>query len=491
MTGEKVPVDQIIQKLGEASIKNSTRLNDFENKLDEICQHVAEQNKEASLHLSSEIMTMKNNMAGRIEAIEMQTREMHDTTIMKLEESQQRWNHLMSDVHEMKVDLQKVIMAITTSQESKTINNDPTTRCSSTSDSHRNSPTINESFGNSLSFKNSTARQIRQDENVSPQTAHYELAMPATQTIIIPPPSAIPTFYGNMSENPRQFLIRIKEYTETVNHWNDSSLLKGISQFLRDTALEWYCQLRISHRRPQTWPEFATLFLAQFNSPIRRARQEQEWRECKQHEDETINEFVVRLRTLWTEQKPKETETDLVRRLLCKMRSDLLHMIGISRGESLDEIIIEAQKIEEILYQRSKQQRQHVNKQVSFRDRTPPPSMHYKNNQIGLQTISPRTIPSHQPDTVYNSSTQHNNSTSGRFSGSKSSQYSNYSTQPTSNRQYVQSTDSPICYACGLNGHIKRNCPSQYNSQQSQYSRNHHSKNENGAHVGRDYDAPM
>ncbi|CAF4881920.1 unnamed protein product [Rotaria sp. Silwood1] len=67
----------------------------------------------------------------------------------------------------------------------------------------------------------------------------------------------------------------------------------------------------MSHRRPQTWTEFTDVFLAQFNSPVRGAKQEQEWHECKQKEDETINEFLVCLRALWKEQKPKETEADL------------------------------------------------------------------------------------------------------------------------------------------------------------------------------------
>ena len=86
------------------------------------------------------------------------------------------------------------------------------------------------------------------------------------------------------------------------------------------------------------------------NSPIRSARQEQEWHECKQRENETINEFRVRLRSIWIEQKPKESEVDLIRHLLCKMRSDRLSMIEVSRGASLDEIVFEAQKAEEILY---------------------------------------------------------------------------------------------------------------------------------------------
>jgi hypothetical protein len=36
------------------------------------------------------------------------------------------------------------------------------------------------------------------------------------------------------------------------------------------------------------------------------------------------------------------------------MRTDLLSMIGVPLGASLDEIIREAQKVEEILYRRAK-----------------------------------------------------------------------------------------------------------------------------------------
>ncbi|CAF4950646.1 unnamed protein product, partial [Rotaria magnacalcarata] len=43
---------------------------------------------------------------------------------------------------------------------------------------------------------------------------------------------------------------------------------------------------------------------------MRRARQEQQWKNCKQEENETINEFIVRLRALWQEQKPNENEDD-------------------------------------------------------------------------------------------------------------------------------------------------------------------------------------
>ncbi|CAF3338717.1 unnamed protein product, partial [Rotaria sp. Silwood2] len=213
-----------------------------------------------------------------------------------------------------------------------------------------------------------------QTDNASEEDAQSDIAMPqptnletSMETDIInedsdaatsiPPSSAAPAFHGKHSESPTQFLIRVQEYAESVHAWDRPTLLNGISQFLRDSALEWYCQLRMSHRRPQTWTEFTDVFLAQFNSPVRKAKQEQEWHECKQKEDKTINEFLVRLRALWREQKPKETEADLVKHLFCRMRNDLLNMIGTPRNVSLDELMAEVQQIEEILYRRAKNQR--------------------------------------------------------------------------------------------------------------------------------------
>jgi hypothetical protein len=112
-------------------------------------------------------------------------------------------------------------------------------------------------------------------------------------------------FSGKPSERPRQFLLRVEEYARTVNNWSTETLLKGISQFLKDSAVDWYCQLHHTNTLPTTWIQFSKRFLAQFHSPIRVAQQE----------NETINEFVVRLRSLWLERKPDETEADFIKQL--------------------------------------------------------------------------------------------------------------------------------------------------------------------------------
>jgi hypothetical protein len=181
---------------------------------------------------------------------------------------------------------------------------------------------------------------------------------PVPHTIVLPPSSSVPTFSGKITERPRQFLIRVEEYACTITHWSRETLLRGISQFLRDDAFEWYCQLHQTNDVPTDWNQFAVRFLAQFHSPIRAAQQEQAWLECKQAESETINQFVVRLRSLWLEQKPTENDSDFTKHLFCKMRPDMLNLMNFSRSSSLDHIILEAQKVEEILYLRAKEQRQ-------------------------------------------------------------------------------------------------------------------------------------
>ncbi|CAF2142908.1 unnamed protein product [Rotaria magnacalcarata] len=107
-------------------------------------------------------------------------------------------------------------------------------------------------------------------------------------TIVLPPISSFPSFSGKPIERPRQFLLRVVEYAGTINNWSTDTLLQGISQFLKESALEWYCQLYITNNTPLNWSQFVNRFLARFYSPIRVAQQD----------NETINEFVARLQAI-------------------------------------------------------------------------------------------------------------------------------------------------------------------------------------------------
>ncbi|CAF0931913.1 unnamed protein product, partial [Adineta ricciae] len=196
------------------------------------------------------------------------------------EESKQQWENITKDVRDLKLGLQKISQFITKFQDREE-EEEQARESRATTPRDESNPSINNNQNKQQPITNPTNLN---EINMYNTASSITRIPPTTHTIVIPPTSAIPTFSGNSTENPRQFLIRVQEYTETINHWDSQSLLNGISQFLRGAALEWYCQLRISHRRPQTWIEFTNLFLNQFNSPVRRARQEQLWKECRQEE---------------------------------------------------------------------------------------------------------------------------------------------------------------------------------------------------------------
>ena len=59
--------------------------------------------------------------------------------------------------------------------------------------------------------------------------------------IMIPTSAETPVFHGKHSASPAQFLIRVQEYVKSVCLCDRLILLNDISQFLRESALEWYC----------------------------------------------------------------------------------------------------------------------------------------------------------------------------------------------------------------------------------------------------------
>lgn len=449
MDTEKVTVEQAVKKLSEANNTSNTRLAELEIKITEMNDNITERNKAESQTISNE------------------------TVMAKLAENQKQWSDLTFDVRSLKGELSKLFEAITMSQVTKNDDNQLTENKTSTPHNDLYTSTAEESFECTKPRQNDTTQNTHQTIRVNNNSTAAERTPQLTHTIVMPPAESIPTFHGNISDSPRQFLIQLREYAETTNHWDEQSLLKGISQFLRGTALEWYCHLRTSKHRPQTWVDFTDVFLDQFNSPLLQARQEQLWKECKQEKMETINAFVVRLRTLWREVKPDETENDLGRHLKRKIRDDIAVMMGVPRGETLEEIIKEARKAEEAVLQRAKEKRECR----SFTQEL----HHYNANSTPVENeeeqYEVQAISAQQTKQYHNSYT-------------KRPQYTNYSSQRTTYRRDPHSNYDIKCYACGLKGHTRNHCPNQYNGHQRQDSR-YYPKNGKGARAGRDRGAPM
>ncbi|CAF1176971.1 unnamed protein product, partial [Rotaria magnacalcarata] len=324
---------------------NASKIIKLESQIDEMSKAFQEYREQNISSTRTEFQTVFD----RMESMQALNASYFDEAASKYEESKRQWRHMCTDMNNNMNCILNKLEAIT-----------GTRNMAANTDGNIGHPLQTTTYpttgGSGHSFQ-TNPYLVEAEEKQQATTQSIFPLNGVKHSIIIPPSSAAPAFHGKQSESPTQFLIRVQEYAESVHAWDHPTLLNGISQFLRDSALEWYCQLRMSRSRPKTWVEFTNLFMAQFNSPVRKAKQEQEWHECKQKEDETINEFLVRLRALWREQKPKETEADLVKHLFCRMRNDLLNMIGTPRHVSVDELMAEVQQIEEILYRRAKNQR--------------------------------------------------------------------------------------------------------------------------------------
>lgn len=309
-------VNEAIQNLHDMCIKNEDWIKKLKEQHDELLVNITKK--------QDELETRIGNMETQISDIYMKRTPSFDENQQNLNEIKRQSSEIIKTL--FCLSEQSELNNITHTEK---MTNNPTTS------------TVSVSNMGSDSDYSITTTPSRLKNNIQKLRPH---------STMVPSRSAMPVFCGKYSENPKQFIIRVEEYAATVYGWDQAVLLRGMSQFLEGTALDWYCQLKAFHRCPQRWEEFVNIFLSQFNSPIRIARNKQKWYECKQLENETLNNFLVRLRAIWSEQRPKETESDLVKHFLSRMRSDLCMVLKISPGATLDEIMLEAQKVEEIMH---------------------------------------------------------------------------------------------------------------------------------------------
>ena len=339
MAESKVPLDEVIKRLTDTVTQHATTIRQLQQSFDSLQPQLNHRIETLQANTRQELHTMETNLTDLLASKDNIWTELSNN-MKTITSSVLELKHTISNLHSTSSP------ALTQpSPERLDTDNPPALNATS--------PIINTSTNLPCSFQHTATQPLN--------------------TIVLPPTSSLPTFSGKPTERPRQFLLRVEEYARTVNNWSRDTLLRGISQFLKDDAFEWYCQLYHTNNIPTGWTQFVTRFIAQFHSPIRVAQQEQAWIDCKQKENETSNQFVVRLRSLWLEQRPEEDETQFTKHLFCKMRPDMLNLMNFSLSSSLDLVISEAQKVEEILYLRNKEQHQRdLNKPKSSFTNSPP-----------------------------------------------------------------------------------------------------------------------
>ena len=359
---ERVSIEEAMKRLIEVNVANGNRITQLERQMEEIIKSFAEYREQHTSSSRDELTKMSET----IESIRSMTVSCYEEGTSRFQSNQQQLQHMCNDVnlnrngivnrsHQIAgesggvasytIDENKGEMEGHAIGQSKAEVSPPETRTQTRNDvlgqPSQTTPILRESDVTHI-------RMASRVDSVNNRVKH--------STISVSSPSASPEFYGRYTESPTQFLIRVQEYAQSVHSWDLATLVNGMSHFLRDSALEWYCQLQLSHRLPRTWTEFTELFLAHFNTPLRQAHQAREWHACWQGESESIDEFLVRLRALWREHKRKETERDLVKHLFCRMRNDVLSTIEISCNASLDEVVSEVRKIEGVLHRRARKE---------------------------------------------------------------------------------------------------------------------------------------
>ena len=334
MAEPKVNLDEVLKHF-DATLKDhtasiatiNTNLDTFRLQLRETDDKAVQQHTSLLVELS----TQRADTAQQLESIKQD----HATFVSNAEKQNSDLTQNMRDLHTGLRDLTThLTSSLAPAQDAPRTTSTPATGPEATSTPHDGSHPIL-----SLSVPYTTT----------------DPSAPTTNTVVVSSTAPPPTFSGKASQHPRQFLLLLEQHAHTVNHWSQSTLLQGVSQFLKDDALQWYCQLHHSVDMPQTWDDFAERFLNQFHSPLRAAQQKEEWVTCKQEQDETINHFSVRLRTLFDEQKPTETDDDFKQQLFIKMRPDMLALLSFARSFPLRKVMLEAQKLEELFFARNKE----------------------------------------------------------------------------------------------------------------------------------------
>ena len=179
-------------------------MTDTKVTLDDAVKHISttlSQHADSIRRLQDTLNSLQPQLESRLENLRLNTgqeRRLLETNLTTLFTSKDTmWTQVSENLQNLNQGLVEV-KNLFTAQRPPAFSRDETTHLS-------HSPNLD-----ATPLHNPTQPQLHVTTSVpysSPRTP-----FPVPHTIVLPPPSAVPTFSGKITERPRQFLIRVEEY---------------------------------------------------------------------------------------------------------------------------------------------------------------------------------------------------------------------------------------------------------------------------------------
>jgi hypothetical protein len=240
---EKVSIEEAVKRLVDVDATNANRISKLEGQIDEMLKAFTDYREQNTNSTKNELQTMSEKMSERIESIQSMTVSFYEEVTSRYEENKQQLDRMYSD---MNANMNRIFSKLNQMTDSGTIpstmmNNKEVKVEEQATEQNitKELPTMTTDSTPIVGHTFQTTPYLMEPEIKYETTAPPGLPLNGIKhSTIVPPSSAAPAFYGKHTESPTQFLIRVQEYEESVHSWDRATLVNGISQFLRDPALE-------------------------------------------------------------------------------------------------------------------------------------------------------------------------------------------------------------------------------------------------------------
>ena len=328
--------------------------------------------------------------------------------------------------------------------------------------------------------------------------------------------SSIPVFSGGSAQNFREWM-RCLDRTY-VDHENDHCFMrKLISKTTRDLAADYYADLKRDNDNDLTWPETRNAFCERFSNYVDAQIAQQKLKKLKQERKQGLHSFAQSIQDTAREAyTPEELQNPLIVRELKNVfidglrdhktaqsliREDVPTLHQALQRAIRDDLLQQTYRLRQITTDHDNRKVEHmeidhieksdqnikdnglqeqiseltasvaaiaaaVNRSQHNNNRQGPhvPQSHVNNNRQDVNHAQPRyNYPNSKPR--FNSYQQHSGSTHNatqytrpnREPGNYNKGYQNSSTFQSPRLQWANNGD-PICFYCGKQGHIARQC---------------------------------